>query len=197
MPRYTPRTCQTAGCTGKHKARGYCIRCYQRLWARGDLKPLPSVDLATRFWENVDKRGPAECWPWTGYQRNAQGYGAVHAQGSKVRATHISWFLHHGEWPNDRGLWVLHKCDNPACVNPAHLWLGTAADNNRDAMRKGRARWVRGERHYQAKLTVEQVREVRRRIAAGETHRAVAAAFGMSAPAISAIASRRSWRHLD
>lgn len=96
----------------------------------------PSAKTISRFWAKVDKRGPDECWTWTA-GLNGQGYG-IFCIGGKARGAHrVSYFLSRGEIGN--GLSVCHSCDNPPCVNPAHLWVGTAQDNSDDRVRKGRA----------------------------------------------------------
>lgn len=93
--------------------------------------------LTDRFWEKVAKSDG--CWLWTG-SRQRNGYGFLFAGTRKEphpeRAHRVSWRIHFGEIPD--GLWVLHKCDNPPCVNPEHLFLGTRTDNMRDCARKGR-----------------------------------------------------------
>lgn len=120
--------------------------------------PRPLVD---RFWEMV-RRGPSEeCWPWTGSTR-AGGYGAiaVRVPGRRHRlapAHRVSWELHNGPIPD--GLQVLHRCDNPPCVNPAHLFLGTNDDNVADMLSKGRN--LVGQRCAHAVLTAEDVRRAR------------------------------------
>lgn len=87
-----------------------------------------------RFWSKVDKRGPDECWPWTG-GKFWDGYGWFSVAGAKKKAHRVSFFLQHGRWPEPC---CLHRCDNPGCVNPVHLFEGTHTDNMRDRERKGR-----------------------------------------------------------
>jgi len=108
--------------------------------------PRSPRPLANRFWPKVRKGD--ECWEWIG-ARGARGYGKMTAgpRGSgHVRAHRVSWELAFGPVPD--GLWVLHTCDNPPCVRPDHLWLGTRLDNMRDCARKGRidTRAARAER---------------------------------------------------
>lgn len=94
--------------------------------------------IAERFWPKVDVRGHEECWEWTA-SRKERGYGVFSRPGHNngaLKAHRVSWELANGPIPD--GLCVLHRCDNPPCVNPAHLFLGTIADNNRDMSLKGR-----------------------------------------------------------
>lgn len=110
----------------------------------GGYAPRP---LAQRFWPKVNKAGDDECWPWTA--ATAYGYGKIGMGNNFVAMAHrVSWELHYGPIPD--GLRVCHKCDNPPCVNPKHLFLGTAADNNMDRVRKGRTNRVRKIRPEQA-----------------------------------------------
>ena len=102
------------------------------------------------------------CWEWQGY-RMPFGYGQIMTDEQKIVTTHrASWFLRNGEWPAS-DMHVCHKCDNPPCVNPDHLFLGTAQDNNRDKVEKGRQSAPIGEQHPQARLSDAQVAEIRRR----------------------------------
>lgn len=99
----------------------------------------PGLTLVERFFSYVDKGDdPDGCWLWTG-AKNQDGYGIFRIRRSLVRAHRLAWKLAHGRSPRDDRA-VLHHCDTPACVRPSHLWIGTVADNNRDAARKGRNR---------------------------------------------------------
>jgi hypothetical protein len=90
-----------------------------------------------RFWAKIDRRAADECWPWTG-ARSRQGYGKLRVGTLTPDAHRLSYEFFYGPIPV--GLHVLHTCDNPPCVNPAHLWLGTVADNMQDRNKKGRGR---------------------------------------------------------
>jgi hypothetical protein len=91
--------------------------------------------IPERFWSRVDRRGADECWPWTG--ANSRGYGQFYVDGRNRRATQVSWEMHNGA-PFPDGKMACHSCDNPACVNPRHIWPGTMSDNINDCVRKGR-----------------------------------------------------------
>lgn len=101
-----------------------------------------SLSDRDRFWSKVDIKSPGECWNWKAF-RNSRGYGMVGALG-KVRSAHrVAWMFTHGEISSD--ICVCHKCDNPACCNPNHLFLGTVKDNMHDKVIKGRC--ARGYKH--------------------------------------------------
>ena len=100
---------------------------------------MRTVKLETRFWSKVSIREKDECWPWTG-KRDRDGYGKIRNHYKEVRAHRLSYELNIGDIP--MGLVVCHSCDNPCCVNPKHLWVGTQQDNNKDKALKNRARGI-------------------------------------------------------
>lgn len=138
--------------------------------------------LEQRFWPKVDRRGPDECWPWKG-STNLRGYGRLKRGGRFVAAHRLSWEIHYRK-PVPHGLFVCHGCDNPPCVNPEHLWLGTHTDNMADMRRKGRAPHV--------KLTREGAEAIRRD---DRSTTILAAIYGVTAQAIRDVRNRRTWRH--
>ena len=145
-------------------------------------------DVLRRFWDKVEKSDG--CWEWMGY-RNPKGYGHFRARGRARLAHRVSWEIHHGEDPGD--LCVLHKCDNPSCVRPDHIELGTIATNQRQMVARGRS--ARGVRNWKAKLDPDKVREIRR-LAQRHTYRDVARMFDTTCSTISNIVNRKEWRHV-
>jgi hypothetical protein len=156
-----------------------------------------AVPLAERFWAKVNKTDG--CWEWTA-SRGPKGYGyfvrdGTRRPGRRSESAHrVSWEMAHGPIPE--GLYVLHKCDNPPCVRPDHLFLGTKADNNRDMHQKGRNNQPKGEANRRAKLTEDQVRMIRAARAAGRPLKPFAKKYGVHHAIIYAVANRRNWCHL-
>ncbi len=154
--------------------------------------------LADRLWERVDKT--ESCWVWTG-AGVPKGYGHLSIgghQGDMVYAHRASWEIHFGPIPE--GLFVCHHCDNPRCVRPDHLFLGTPADNIDDMVRKGRQRGtsLSGERHNRARLTENDVRQIRRAYASGqEGVSELARKFGVGISTIRHVVKRETWQHVD
>jgi hypothetical protein len=144
---------------------------------------------AERFGRSYDITDSG-CWEWTG-KRMKFGYGWSF-DGKKRQAAHrLSWLLHHGPIPG--GLCVLHRCDNPPCVNPGHLFLGTKAENNWDKIAKGRARNAAGEAVSTHKLTADQVTCI---IQDPRKNREISDLYGVSVSTISAIKAGRNWKWL-
>ena len=159
---------------------------------------------------------PDECWVWT-HATDTFGYGRVQ-YGGRVQSAHlVAWIKAYGEINEDRC--VLHRCDNPPCVNPAHLFLGTLGDNTRDMVSKGRhgsatqperrargdrngahvhpEQLARGERQWKARLTEERVREMRRLYAAGGiTYEQLARRFNVSPASAHKAVVGQTWAHV-
>ena len=135
-------TCSVPSCeslVGSHGGRGWCSMHYKR-WKRNGGPEVVILkrggDPSERFWDKVSRAGPEECWPWTGTLGGSNGYGAFWLDGHQVPAHRYSLALSGIEIPP--GMIVMHSCDNPPCVNPAHLSVGTNADNTADMFAKGR-----------------------------------------------------------
>ena len=158
-----------------------------------------SADLA-RLMSKVEMIPFAECWLFTGSD-DGRGYGKFWIDGRVDKAHRASWLLSGRDIP--LGQWVLHRCDVPCCVNPAHLFLGDRTDNMRDMASKGRqvfqvnpARAARGARVAGAKLDDEKVRAIKRRLADGASLTTVAAEFNVSKSTASHIRTGRKWGHV-
>jgi hypothetical protein len=149
-----------------------------------------SKPLAERFWAKV-KRGNA-CWIWKAY-RNANGYGTIGQGGRQaphLLAHRVSWMIHFGPIPEK--LAVLHKCDNPACVKPSHLFLGTHDDNMKDAAVKGRT--AKGEGHGLSKLKKSAIFLIRS-MECRQTE--IADTFGITQSNVSRIRNNHTWKHIQ
>lgn len=131
--------------------------------------------IVERFNSKVNKNKEDECWEWTG-SYFTYGYGYLGIAGKNISATRISFAIHNNKTPGK--FFVCHKCDNPKCVNPEHLYLGTPQDNMNDMKNRGRS--LRGERSPSSKLSNEDVQQIKNRYRNGEYQRTLAEEFGVA-----------------
>jgi hypothetical protein len=144
-----------------------------------------------RFMRHVDTK--TGCWEWTG-SKTFGGYGHARFQGQEWRAHRVSFELFVGRIPDN--LQVCHSCDNPPCVNPDHLFLGTAKENILDSVNKGRWNAPKGEQSYWSKLTDLDVLKIRALVDGGQSQKEIATQFKITQANVSAIKVRRTWKHL-
>lgn len=164
---------------------------WQRKYITGH-SPTTSRPLTERFWEKVDIGAPDECWEWQA-STDKKGYGQIKFEGRKRKGAHqVAWLLTYGDYGD---LHVLHKCDNPRCCNPHHLFLGTIQDNLADMYKKNRH--PHGDTHAFAKFTHQQIDDIRSRYAEGGImQKELAAQYGTTEKYISSIITRLRWKHV-
>lgn len=174
-----------------------CKRC----WEHKIVKRAPKLTLKRflldkdiqnkRFWTSVTKTN--NCWVWKRAKRGSNNYGSFSIGYKTYFAHRISWLLHYGDIPKDK--YVLHKCDNPLCVRPDHLFLGTNQDNADDMVNKKRQCF--GEKQSNHKLTEEQVLEIRSLYKTTKyTMYTLADMFGVTRPQIGHIIHRVHWKYI-
>lgn len=151
-----------------------------------------------RFWEKVDIRSSNECWNWKA-SRNYKGYGNFYTSLGNSKDQHhsahrFSWELHNGEIPD--GLFVCHKCDNPSCVNPNHLFLGTNQNNMQDMSLKGRTGTKKGEQHFNSKLTASDIQNIFKLKDSGMLGKDISKMYGVTPANISYILKGKGWKHV-
>lgn len=165
----------------------FCRRKCQSVYAA----KLADERRETRFWGKVDRTG--ECWVWTGY-KTPQGYGKFqYAHGKPMLAHRYAYYLGAGEWPKN---FACHKCDNPWCVRPSHLFDGTHKENMEDCAKKGRTSrkpTVRGEQVNTAKITSTDAVAIYKSL---EPTSVLAARYGVTREAVYLIKSGRNWAWL-
>lgn len=187
-----------------------------------------SQNEVDRFWAKVWMPYDAHwdidiCWIWLA-TKDQKGYGRYGLRGKLWHAHRAAYLFHYGKCPDE--LYVLHSCDNPSCVNPAHLWLGTNQDNMDDKVAKGRQirgqklsnicapknpafgsrngakkypeRLMRGEQCHSAKMTADKVRELRSKYIFGVTsYASLAAEYGIDPTVVGDIINRKTWKHVE
>lgn len=195
--------CSFDGCAGKSHSKGLCGSHYAQQRVGKPLAPLQQqfhgLSEQDRFWKWVSKM-PNGCWRWMGSIKRrknrpqSEWHGQWRNAAGEIELTHrASWRMLVGDIP--RGGLILHRCDNPRCVNPDHLFIGTQADNVADMWDKGRARPGKsaGESHGRSKLTEQNVREIR---VSGDNGSELASRYGVSTSVIYSVLKGTTWKHV-
>jgi len=138
------------------------------------------MSIIKRFWTKVNKRGPDDCWEWLG-KPGANGYGRFRIKGNRQEPHRISWAIAYRTWPIPKDKYICHKCNNKLCVNPAHLYLGTPAQNQQDA----------------SSLTLENVQEIRYlREFEGYSYDQLSFKFNVTVGGIGNICNKKRWKNV-
>jgi hypothetical protein len=183
-------------CEKRAKCQGLCDMHYTRLRRHGDPTVIVNADRTLGISARLERYGwtitDSGCWEFNGPLRH--GYGQISIPNNKTeiasRAAYMAWV---GEIED--GLFVCHRCDNPACINPSHLFLGTHEENVADCVSKKRHQY--GTRQWMAKLTDDEARAVRDMYATGRyTQRQVGSVFGIGQTTVSAVVRRAHWKHV-
>ncbi len=189
------RNCLIEGCEREWIARHLCKKHYRQVTQEGRLaefgKRFPPILTDTDFWQRaIITANPAKCWEWQrGFE--AGGYGHAHIKGKQWKAHRYSWFLTAGY---DSKVNICHRCDNPKCINPNHLFEGDHKANSQDMVNKGRVQ--RGEKHYLSNLSEQDVLTIRSMVGDGSTHQSVADQFNVVRETVSQIIQRKTWKHI-
>ena len=183
-------TCGKEFIPSRHSSGKYCGQaCYH-------LQPKQHEPLSDRFWRFVEKTDG--CWLWQGGNDGGDGYGRIRRGSKSIGSHRASWIIHFGEIPD--GFEICHKCDNPPCVRPDHLFLGSASDNQSDSWAKGRRKPPnnQGSLHGMSKLTEEQVKDIRNSYIPRQIgcRQAIARRLGISVGTVNAIIWRQRWTHI-
>lgn len=169
----------------------------RKLYAPAGTDPASSEHLAKRLANGLAVAKDGQCWEWTRV-RNQHGYGQLRVAGRMVYAHRLAYELGVGQIPD--GMHVLHQCDNPRCINPAHLSVGTHSQNMRECSERGRAKIPKpvklGEDNGASKLREGDVRSIRRLLGKGDTQQSIAERFGVTQRTISNIKLGKKWGHL-
>lgn len=200
------KICQYKNCNGKHTAQGFCPKHYTRFKLYGDPSFIKRntrpkfLTIEETFLDGFARLNDMECWNWHG-PKIKSGYGRVNFGNKSYGAHRFSYQYYISSIPE--GMFVCHKCDNPCCVNPAHLFIGTIQDNNADCVNKGRhitfpnAKRPKGSKHALSKLTEKEVMQIKRYIAEGMKDSDIFSLFNVSLSAINHIRIKRTWKHLE
>ena len=192
--------CSVEGCSDLSWSRGWCNKHYSKWRKYGDPNHAISCphgltpDAQLRFygWTVTE----SDCWEGLNLLSDKDGYLAFSREGKSLRAHRLAYETWVGPIPE--GHVVRHKCDNPPCINPDHLETGTVADNNRDRSMRGRNNPAQGESHRSAKLTEQDVFDIRSEYATGQiTQKALAEFYGVSRSLVGLVVNHDRWKHID
>jgi hypothetical protein len=153
------------------------------------LPPLGPLQIA-RFWSRVAVKSPCECWDWQ-HRKLPSGYGVFSIGNRSVLSHRVAYYLINSVQPGPQ--LVCHRCDNPSCCNPVHLFLGTSADNIHDMDQKGRGNRPKGYLHAHARLTAKDVCDIR---TSKESYAALSRKYGVSECCIGCAARGVTWKHI-
>lgn len=200
------KTCNLENCNKKNKGKGYCVNHLRRLRLYGDVNFInpnsrKDLTLAERFWLKVEYSNG--CWNWKAY-KDEDGYGRFKIRKTEkffpkqttIGAHIVSFILTFNRLPKDC---VLHRCDNPSCVKPSHLFEGTKKDNMQDCLKKGRVNPRKGENHPKTILTTNEVLYIRKELKTDKSmlkRRKLADELKVSVNAINNIYYNRNWKHI-
>lgn len=184
--------CAVDGCERPYYAKLHCRLHWERMYSTGNTaRSNASPDMPVKDRLALHSKRAGECIEWTGH-RDKDGYGDITINRTMLRAHRAAYDVHKGPIPS--GLLVRHTCDNPPCINPDHLLVGTNADNMVDRSERGRA--PRGAGNPAAKLTDSEVIKIRQFRAEGATYRELAARFGVGESTIGRVVKRTHWKHV-
>lgn len=191
--------CKANGCDIESSSLGLCKKHYIRFKKYGSFedRKWSQAPLEVRFWLKVDKSGENDCWLWRG-QIMPNGYGRISLGSRSLGAEgahRVSWMLAN-ESKIPAGMFVIHSCDNPKCVNPKHLSIGTPRDNTRDMISKGRKKVVApvGTGNGKSVLNEEIVKQIRQ---SNDSHASLARKFGVSPNCVRGVRTGRTWSHVE
>jgi len=192
------RGCVVIGCDNKHSAKGFCNIHYQRLIRGVPLEGNERKSVEERIMGKVSKEANG-CWFWTGAKSGGDGreqykYGYININGNARRVHRVLYSILKSEIPD--GLHLLHKCDTPICVNPDHMFIGTAKDNVDDMIQKGRSAHPCGELNH-SKLKASDVIKIRKMYSSGEhSYKNLSGTFHVAPSTIGNIVNRKKWKHI-